>query len=390
MNFYYYLLSYFVIFACQTTVIANDSFGGHIKYHLATAKYKLNNTFDIRLLTDKYWQNWHFQVHYEILALTEDNLPNNTLIDDYRLFNFSHEWNNEDVNAVHRLDRLILDYTGKQLVVRFGRQAVSWGNGFIFHPLDIFNPFSPIEIDKDYKSGDDMFYGQWLFDNGNDLQSIILPRRNIKTNKLESELSSFALKYQGNSTNIGNFDLIAARHFDENMLGFGISQDVWEAVWRFNLSVTELATENVVIALVTNIDYSWELFEHNFYGYLEYFYNELGETQAENYFYPNMALQNRLQLGEFYTRGQNYLAAGMQIEITPLFNIFTNLISNLHDNSLFFQIRGIYDWTENLQLITWLDFPVGEKDTEFGGMEVTESDYLSSETRAYLRLTYYF
>ena len=80
---------------------------------------------------------------------------------------------------LHRLDRLSLGYTSESLVMRLGRQAVTWGNGLVFYPMDIFNPFNPVAIDKDYKTGDDMLYGQWTTYQGNDWQMILLPRRDV-------------------------------------------------------------------------------------------------------------------------------------------------------------------------------------------------------------------
>ncbi|EDN67411.1 conserved hypothetical protein [Beggiatoa sp. PS] len=100
---------------------------------------------------------------------------------------------------------------------------------------------------------------------------------------------------------------------------------------------------------------------------------------------------NRLERGEVYTIGRDYLTSGVQIELTPLFNFYSNWISNLHDNSGIFQIRGIYDWTQNMQLIGWLDLPYGNKDTEFGGIAVGDTEkYLAPGQRIYLRLSYYF
>ncbi|EDN67409.1 hypothetical protein BGP_4660 [Beggiatoa sp. PS] len=56
-------------------------------------------------------------------------LPN----DKRRLFRLTNEWDNSDqMEAVQRLDRLYLGYNGEQLVLRAGRQTVSWGNGLVF------------------------------------------------------------------------------------------------------------------------------------------------------------------------------------------------------------------------------------------------------------------
>ena len=142
--------------------------------------------------------------------------------------------------------------------------------------------------------------------------------------------------------------------------------------------------------MITNIDYSWIWFERNFHGYIEYFRNGVGNA-PDHYLYPDSALQARLERGEVYTRGRNYFGSGIQIELTPLFNFYTSWIANLHDNSGFFQIRGIYDWAEDLQLIAWFDMPYGDKSSEFGGIPIEGSDqYIAPGQRAYLRLTYYF
>lgn len=413
------VLSGCLLFSSNNATAENWDFGGHIKYQIDGTHYKsdnlyaqygkqstLDNFLDFRLTAENHWQAWNAQIHYEILARygdtrkTQTALANTGLVtttfglpkDNHRLLKLTDEWgNNEKLEAVQRLDRLFLGYNGEQLVIRIGRQAVSWGNGLIFHPLDIFSPFSPTEIDKDYKTGDDMIYGQWLFDSGDDLQMILLPRRNPDTNNIESEQSSFAFKYRGRYQEQWDFDLLAARHFDENILGIGLNKDILEALWRFDVSATRLKEGGTAVSLITNMDYSWVWFERNFYGFIEYFRNGVGKTQRAKYLAPDSALQTRLQRGEIYTQNRDYLGGGVQIELTPLFNFYTNLISNLHDSSGIFQIRGIYDWMENLQLIGWLDVPYGDEGTEFGGILIGDSGgNLAPGQRVYLRLIYYF
>jgi hypothetical protein len=404
---------------CGSAAAEDWAFGGHIKYQFDGAHYKsdnlyaqygsqssLDNSLDFRLTMENRWEAWDAKIHYEVLARygdtpkTQRALANAGLAettfglpkDNRRLFNLTDEWgNSEKLEAVQRLDRFFVGYNGEQLVLRVGRQAVSWGNGLIFHPLDIFSPFSPTEIDKDYKTGDDLVYGQWLFDSGDDLQMILLPRRNPDTEEVESDQSSLAFKYHGRYQEQWDFDLLAARHFDENVLGFGLSKDIFEALWRFDVSATRLKEGGTAVSLVTNMDYSYVWFEHNFYGFIEYFRNGVGETQRAKYLSPDPALQTRFQRGEVYTLGRDYLGGGVQIELTPLFNLYTNWIGNLHDSSGIFQIRGIYDWMENLQLIGWLDVPYGDKGTEFGGIQIGESGGNIGPGRiVYLRLIYYF
>lgn len=392
---------------------------GHLKYQLTQAMYERDDLYavygdddptdheiDFRLNAEKRRGRWDAKIDYELLALGGDSLeirralsaagmlPCTTVTglpsDDRRLFDLTHEITDRERHAaVHRLDRLSLGYSGERMVVRAGRHAVSWGNGLAFNPLDIFNPFSPTAVDKDYKTGDDMLYGQWLFDSGDDLQAIILPRRDPVSHDVETDQSSFAFKYHGMKAGI-DYDLLTACHFDEPLLGIGLAKDWHGAIWRLDVSVTELSDGGHATSLVTNLDRSWTWFGHNVYGYIEYFRNGVGEADKD-YTTPNMALQERISRGELFTLGRDFLAAGMQIELTPLFNLFPSMIWNLNDESLFFQVRADYDWKENILITGGVNLPYGDRGTEFGGIPVPGTDYFDAPgTECYLKLSYFF
>lgn len=179
--------------------------GGHAKYQLTHTDFRsrdiaaalgddpaLDQSLDLRLKAEGRRGAWDAAVHYEVLALAGDSvaLPLRTALlglpaaaigglpdDGRRLFDLTDTLSGRSrLHAVHRLDRLALGHSTPGRVLRFGRQAVSWGNGLLFHPFDFVNPFPPIAIDKDYKTGDDMAYGQWVLARG-DVQAIVVPRR---------------------------------------------------------------------------------------------------------------------------------------------------------------------------------------------------------------------
>ena len=394
-------------------------FRGHLKYQLTQSMYErddLNAVYgdddptdheiDFRLNAENRWDRWDARIHYELLALGGDSmetrralyaaglLPSESVTglpsDDRRLFDLTDEiTDRERLAAVQRLDRLSVGYSGKRLVVRAGRHAVSWGNGLVFNPLDIFNPFSPTAVDKDYKTGDDMLYGQWLFDSGNDMQAILLPRREPGSNDVECDQSSFVFKYHGMNAGF-DYDLLTARHYDETLLGIGLAKDWHGAIWRFDVSVTKLNDGGHATSLVTTLDRSWTWIGHNIYGYIEYFRNGVGEAD-KNYTTPNTDLQERISRGELYNLGRDYLAAGMQIELSPLLNLFPSMIWNLNDESLFFQLWATYDWKENFLVTVGVNLPCGDRGTEFGGIPVGGSDSFNAPgTEGYLRVSYFF
>jgi hypothetical protein len=410
-----------VLALAAAPALADDwKFGGHVKYQYTHTDYRADDIravfgddpardhdLDLRLKAEDRRGPWDFAVHYELLALNGDTLATRRNIaaagfpftgtvsglpdDRRRLFDLTHAITDRGRRAVvHRLDRLSIGHGGARQTLRFGRQAVSWGNGLVFQPLDFVNPFSPIAIDKDYKTGDDMLYGQWLVGEKDDLQAILLPRRDPATHRVEGSQSTYAVKFRVRLAGV-DVDLLAARHFSENLAGAGVVKSIGGAVWRLDASFTDLDNGGSATSLVTNLDYSWMWGGKNVYGYIEYFRNGVGETDRANYAVPSAELSARIARGELFTLARDYAALGLQAELTPLFNLYTNLIANLNDGSKYLQLRGVYDWQQDVQLMAGLNLPSGDRGTEYGGVPVAGvSAFASTGRSVYLRGAAYF
>ena len=116
--------------------------------------------------------------------------------DDLRLINLTADVNHGSRHrSLHRFDRLNARWRSDRWAVTVGRQAVSWGSGIVFQPLDPFNPFAPTAVDRDYKAGDDLVLVERLFDNGHDAQLLHVFRRNAQDSV--SEVASTAAKWHG-------------------------------------------------------------------------------------------------------------------------------------------------------------------------------------------------
>lgn len=78
-------------------------------------------------------------------------------IDKRRVFDLTKtSKETDDYILWNRLDRLFVSLKLSWGDIMAGRQAVTWGNGMIFNPMDLFNPFSPSDILRDYKMGDNL------------------------------------------------------------------------------------------------------------------------------------------------------------------------------------------------------------------------------------------
>lgn len=394
-------------------------FGGHLKYQLSSTNFTSSDVaalygddpahdqaLDARLKSEWRGRGWDFAAHYEVLTLSGDsvetrralgglgllNSSGSGLPDDHeRLLDLSDDFiDRPRTVAVQRLDRLALGYSTGNATLRLGRQAISWGNGLAFQVFDFVNPFSPIAIDKDYKTGEDMLYGQWQSTDRGDVQLLLLPRRDPLTRRLDHERASQALKLH---TRMAGFDIdvVVGRHYDQSLLGLGMVRSVGGAVWRWDILHTDIPGRDAVWSQLTNLDYSWTFLGKNVYSFVEYFRNGFGVYRDVEYLAMDPQLTARVTRGELYALGRDNLIVGIQVEASPLLNVFFNLLQNLNDASRLLQLRAVYDWRQNLQGMLGVNLPGGGRGSEYGGLALAPGGpYLGTGSSVYVRLAYYF
>lgn len=394
------------------------NFGGHSKYRYVHTRVPddsvlqsisgdslQDHNLEVRLKVSARRGRWNFDTHVQFITVHSDmldavaELPGlifagaGIINDKRRWFDLTHEIHNEGKNATQlRLDRVSVGFTGDKTVFRFGRQAVSWGNGLLFTPMDIFNPFDPAAVDKEYKSGDDMIYAQYLLDNGNDVQAVAVVRRDLISGEVEQDQSSLAFKFHG-FKGAYEYDLLAARHYGDQVLGFGLSTDFGGAIWRGDLVWADTDTESVFSA-VAGASYSWVRGGRNWTGFLEYFYSGFGQRGGD--YSPqdlatNPELLKRLARGELFNLGRHYLGASVTVELSPLLNLTPNVFFNIADPSALAQLVLAYDWKQDIQLLAALNVPIGENGTEYGGIDAAQPGlYVSTGPSLFAQLAWYF
>jgi len=414
------MLAASLLLAIPPVLAEGWEFGGHLKAQYSFTDYRAGDVaavfgddpahdyaLDSRLKAEWRGRGVDFSAHYEVLSLAGDSVATRRTLaglgvavggtasglpdDRQRLFDLTDDFIDENrAVAVHRLDRLAIGYGTDSGTVRLGRQAVSWGNGLAFQVLDFVNPFAPLAIDKDYKTGEDMLYGQWQWRAWGDVQVMLLPRRDPATRELDRERASHALKLHTRAAGF-DLDVLGARHYDRTLLGVGAARGLGGAVWRFDALHADVPGRDGVWSLVTNIDYSWTLFGRNMYGFAEYFRNGFGVYRDAGYLAPDPELTARVTRGELYTLGRDIAALGLQVEVVPLANVFATLIQNLNDASRIVQVRGVWDARQNLIIMGGANFPDGERGSEHGGIPAPlPGTWLAAGRSVFMRAAYYF
>jgi hypothetical protein len=361
--------------------------GADLRLKFAADRERVSLNVDYQLQA-QFGDSLDFPGESQGLFLTTPAVPD----DDRRWWDLTHSISDNDSRAVvQRLDRLHLDYRGERAVVRFGRQAVTWGNGLIYTPMDFFNPFDPAAVDTEYKLGDDMLYGQYLLDSGSDWQFVSVQRRD-EDGDVDSAVSSTALKFHGFGVD-REFDLLVAEHYDQWVVAAGGLVNIGEAVLRGDITLTD-ARDGWETSLVANWSWSWVWGGHNVSAVAEYFYNGFGLKESD--YSPedlreDRDLVERLARGELFTIGRHYLAGSLLVEVTPLLNVTPNLFLNADDGSALAQLVLQWDPAQDWQLLGSVAVPLGSSNTEYGGLETGVDDTtLEVGPSLFLQLGWYF
>ena len=392
--------------------------GGHTKLRLVGTSFPAESLLrelagsrsldlegDLRLTFDATPGRWTFNADYQLVGLYGDRVeysrdlpPGVDLLaprlpdDARRLFDFTKVLHDEDKSALlHRLDRFWAGYASEKAVIRAGRQAISWGNGLFYAPMDLVNPFDPAAIDTEYKTGDDMLYMQYLQDSGNDVQGAVVVRRDPLDGEVRRDQATVAAKYHG-FAGAAEYDLLVAEHYDDVVVGVGGTYSLGGAVLRGDLVVSDTATDTYA-QLVANWSYSWTWRGRNMSGALEYFFNGFG--QHEGRYDPaslagNPDLLARVVRGETFTLGRHYLAGSVLIEMTPLWTLTPTLLANVADPSALLQLVTSFSLADNMTFLGSLNVPVGPNGSEFGGIDSGTGQYLATGPGVFAQLAWYF
>lgn len=413
------LVACVLMFMYSAYAAAETNFGGHLKYFFNYSDFPDQSVFagdanpyrehlgNLRLKLESRGDRWSSEVNYVMDALYSEDLSGCLIrgsvttegcgrlgSDADQLFDLSTILStSNDALLAQRLDRLWLGYSTDKYVARFGRQAISWGNGMVYNTLDLFNPFAPDAIDTEYKNGDDMLYLQGLFDNGSDLQLLAIPRRNIITGELETQESAAAAKMHW-LTSQYEADLLVAQNYGDTVLGAGYTTEVGENVINTNFTVTG-TDDDTVLSAVINYNFSSVINERNLTGFIEFFYNGFGLSGSHHSLQDVVSdqdLYSRLLRGELYTIGRYYLAGSVLVEMTPLMTLSPVLFVNLGDGSGMLQFIGTYNLSQNFDLLAGFNLPAGPDGTEFGGLDTEDENgrLLTPANNLFARLAWYF
>ncbi len=372
----------------------------------ASLDYKNTNEVagQLRLILDQQIQQWKFQAAWQLDARHGSAVErDNALVFAYPALvadNTDNSYwdlernisNNNSTQSNQRVDRLNVSYSRDALVIRLGRQALTWGSGLVFHPMDLVNPFQPVATDTAYKRGTDMVYAQWLLQDGSDIQWVSVPHKQRNSSDPDASKPTNAMFANLIGENL-QWNFLLAQDRADSVLGISVSGALGGAAWNLEVIPTYLENQSTRTSVLMNISQAGTLMSRNITVFAEIYHNGFGES-GKNYSLAdlNSNLLLRLQRGQQFVSGRDYLATGATWEWTPLLQLLPTIIFNLQDHSSLCDLQLDRSLGNDTNLKAGLRFVSGGRGSEFGGLEtVTGSGlYLAKENQAFVRLETYF
>lgn len=313
------------------------------------------------------------------------------LSDDASLFDLADTVSDDGNEVTYgRIDRFSIGWVAQDSSLRLGRQALSWGQGLTFQVLDIINPFPPAIVDSEYKPGTDMVFFSNNFPSIGELEIAYVPRRNVDTHDIEFTESSLAVRLQKRVESLGiDTQWMVAKHYDNSMVGVGANVAYEGAIFRTDILYESVKEQANNFSFLINVDRSWELVNLNWYGSLEYFHSGIGEKSNEvsNF---SMQLSDKLQRGDIFTVGKDYLSVGIRQELTPLLNFYQLWVQGLEPSGSLVQLKISYDVTQDVVFTLAGTAGFGGSGSEFTGYKLPQGITSSRGDTIFAQISRYF
>ena len=270
-----------------------------------------------------------------------------------------------------RTDRLYFKGSLEGLDVQIGRQPISFGNGFVFSPLDLVQPFSFATIDSEYKPGIDALRLDGYIGMSTQITAVAAYAGDWNIDGLTYVLNG--------TTTIGwtDISLFLGKVRSDNVLGVGVVSSIGSIGIHSDISYT-LPSENSEDPFVRAVlGMMYKPFEKSTIN-SELYFQSLGKTDPKEYL--EFSQSDRFARGEIWLMGQSYGSVAWSQEITPLVQGTVSVIGNLNDISMMFSPSLSISVSDSTQAAIGGFLGIGESPEDLELSDLTENpQFLNSE-----------
>ena len=287
------------------------------------------------------------------------------------------------VDLTGSLDRLNLQFDFESIRVVAGRQAVTWGVTYFWPALDLFAPFSPRRVDRDYKPGIDAIRATIPWGNYSELEVIggVLG----SSLKRDGTLGALARIYLG-PLDVGlmggkfHRDTVAGGFFTADVSGTGVRGEV---NWTQSGDADDLVLDRRIFWRASaGVD---RQLAPTVYLTLEFSFNGYGASEASGYL--ALAGADRIVRGEVNALGRWYSGVSAAWQLHPLGTLSNSLLVNWQDPSALWIPTLSWSTGNNSVLLVGAQMSLGK---ELAPEGVPRTEYGSAPSTIFAAFQQYF
>jgi len=292
----------------------------------------------------------------------------------------------DTTRAGYELDRAVYRHRFKYLTLGIGRQAIDWGSGRLWQPLNVFGAFAPTDLDTDFKPGIDALTVDYYPSAFSTVTGayVLSPKENSDIK------DSGALYYRRQIGDVSELSLLAGSVIGNRVGGGSFESSLGGMGWRVEgLYYSLEENDEKAFFLIAGIDYQ---FDNGTIIAAEWYDNSRGATRESEL--GSMADDPLVVYGLQQQLSRQVLGVTLERDLTPLLHGgYTMLTSSLEDNngkrkvSMLHQLNLSYSVSNESDLLFSLLYGNGkglnatdEPQSEFGYLPLSLS----------LRLRFYF
>ena len=252
-------------------------------------------------------------------------------------------WRDDDQSsyaAQARIDRLVVRASVNKLDVALGRQAITFGAGQVFSPMDLVSPFNPTIIDSEYKPGVDAVRVDGY------------PTAESEINVIAAyaggwDLDGMILMTRGQVT-VGATDLsvLAGAFNSDPVVGTGVVTSIGAVGLHNDVTLSLPESEDPFVRAVLGstlrptptTTVTGEVYVQTF-----------GADDPDSYL--EVAADPHFVRGEWWLMGRYYGALALSQEVTPLVLANLSVVANLGDASALIGPNTVISVSENSELV---------------------------------------
>ena len=261
------------------------------------------------------------------------------------------EWNyveGRNWYGTSRLYRGTATWSSGETDVRFGRQRIAWGTGRFWSPLDILNPFSPTQLEREERVGTDALLVDRKLGPLSRLSAVYAPAHDRGN-------ASAAAQWHTNYSGV-DFSAVTGKFHRDHVTGIDIATQVGSAGVRGELTHTRPEAGPGYRRVLVGADYA---FPNTLTVTGELYYNGAGSSDTQAYDFAS------LFAGRIQSVGRRYAGIYAGYELTPLIKWNNYLVVNAGDHSRFFSPSLSYSVRTNVDLTAGVQVFRGSEGTEY-------------------------